>query len=212
MRVKRRGAGLFSACFFGIPETDTRVENLGLGVFCVLIDDVLVAAVDVFSACGEMMADTLGHAPKAHRMPIRARLFALVLRTWPMANPPGHLAGGQRPALLDAMQRQANGQAQCGCGYRRHVATATPPLICGAAAPSVALPGGLFLAGFHSPFASSFRYSFRSLPQRCRACSWVSIKGAALRAFRAFYKPSPAHSRHPRGRHLAGERVDANGE
>ena len=114
MRVKRRGAGLFSACFFGIPETDTRVENLGLGVFCVLIDDVLVAAVDVFSACGEMMADTLGHALRAPDARSR-RGFALVLRTGfaiLQATLPGSASSFARRQRAPG---QRPGSSECGC-------------------------------------------------------------------------------------------------
>ena len=93
----------------------------------------------------------------------------------------------------------------CQTGYRRPAATSLFSVL--AAGQQGALAARLFsipAGSFSLPvFPTPPLFLQKSAPVLCSLLA-VSIKDAALRVLCVFYKPSRAHSAHPRGRRLTG--------
>ena len=139
--------------------------------------------------------------------PFRAR-YRLVLRTWPMANPPGHLAEQPRPAALDATQRQASGPASSGCGYCRPAATASPLSICGVP-PMGACRAALLSAVLQivrSFLPTSLAIPPEVLPSAAGPACRVHKKGRTA-CLPPFLQSFGIHSRHPRASHPTGQEL-----
>ena len=152
-----------------------------------------------------------GHAlraPDAHSGRASAWCFALGY-----AHPTGHLAKGQRPATLDATQRQANGPAAHGYQMRPPGGNGFAALCMWRSSAMCCPAGRAFSCWLSSP---TVRTSFSQfLHEPATAAAELSRHKAACtrpvasrRGLVSLFIPG---LRSGCGRHITGETVDANG-
>ena len=154
--------------------------------------------------------DNLGHALRAPDSLLDAA------SAWCFApaggRPPGNLAEVSVQLRSTPSQRQANGPASSGFGYRRPAATASPLSICGVP-PMGACRAALLSAVLQivrSFLPTSLAIPPEVLPSAAGPACRVHKKGRTA-CLPPFLQSFGIHSRHPRASHLPGERVDANG-
>ena len=148
----------------------------------------------------------------AHRMPIPDAL-CLVLRTWPTANPLGHLARGTSSSCARREATPGQRPGSFGFGHRRHAASASPPYICAGLQPACGACRAALFSTVLSVVRSFFPEFWLFLQKCCRApprLLRVSIKVAALHyvsCLARLLQTLPAHSRRPPSSHPPGQEL-----